>query len=146
MMKFHLLRAQNRMKQHADSHRNIRSKEDIYLISSPPRFYGPYEIQDRVGSLAYKLRLPPGAAIHNVLHVSQLKLCPNPTNTPSVLPQYLRDVGTAKEPEKILEKKMVNRRNRAVTKVLVQWKGYSPEQATWEFYQDFVAKHPDFHT
>ena len=125
---------------------NTLSKVAICLINFPPRFYGPYEIQDRVGFLAYKISLPPGAAIHNVFHVSQLKLCPNPPASPSTLPQYLQDVGTPREPEKILEKKMVNRKNKAVTKVLVQWKGSSPEQATWEFYQDFVAKHPDFHT
>ncbi|KAL0730136.1 hypothetical protein Bca4012_026229 [Brassica carinata] len=111
-----------------------------------PRFYGPYEIEDRVGSLAYKLRLPPGAAVHNVFHVSQLKLCPNPPATTSSLPQYLTDVGKTKEPERILEKKMVKRHNRVVTKVLVQWKGLPPDLATWEFYQDFAAKYPGFHT
>lgn len=159
MMKFHLLRAQNRMKQYDDSHRSdreFRINDHVYLKLQPyrqhslkgrhlphklsPRFYGPYEILDRVGSLAYKLRLPSSAAIHNVFHVSQLKLCPNPSTTSSTLPQYLSNVGTAKVPEKILEKKM------AVTKVLVQWKGFPPEQATWEFYQDFVAKHPKFNT
>lgn len=153
------------MKQYADSRRSDRVfqiGDYVYLKLQPyrqhslkgqhlphkllPRFYGPYEIQDRVGSLAYKLRLPPGAAIHNVFHVSQLKLCPNPPTTPLALPQYFKDVGTAKEPGKIIEKKMVKRRNRTVTKVLVQWKGFPPDQVTWEFYQDFVAKHPNFNT
>lgn len=110
-----------------------------------PRYYGPFPVIDRVGSRAYKLELPQNAAIHNVFHVSQLKLCPNPPTTVPTLPQYLNDVGTGKEPELILEKKMVNRHNKAVTKVLLQWKGFSPEQVTWEFYQDLIAKYPDFH-
>ncbi|KAL8166903.1 hypothetical protein V2J09_008402 [Rumex salicifolius] len=45
----------------------------------------------------------------------------------------------------ILERKMVNRHNKAATKVLVQWKGDTPDHATWEFYTDFVAKYPAFH-
>lgn len=165
MMKFHLLRAQNRMKQYADSRRSAREFQIgnyVYLKLQPyrqhslkgrhlphklsPRFYGPFEILYRVGPLAYKLQLPPGSAIHNVFHVSQLKLCPNPPTTAPTLSQYLTDIGKDKEPAAILEKKMVNRQNRAVTKVLVQWKGQSPDNATWEFYQDFVAKYPDFHT
>ena len=153
------------MKQSSDSHRSHRELkvgDHTYLKLQPcrqhslknqnvphklsPRFYGPFRFLEKVGSIAYKLDLPAGTAIHDTFHVSQLKLCPNPPASPSTLPQYLQDVGTPREPEKILEKKMVNRKNKAVTKVLVQWKGSSPEQATWEFYQDFVAKHPDFHT
>ncbi|CAM8908644.1 unnamed protein product [Rhodiola kirilowii] len=163
MLKFHLLRAQNRMKQYADSHRSVREfqvGDFVYLKLQPyrqhslksrvphklsPRFYGPFRIIDCVGSVAYKLELPPGAAIHNVFHVSQLKLCPNPpANTPD-LPQYMLDVGKFKEPEAILDRKMVKRHNGAVTKVLVQWKGHPAEQATWEFYQDFISKYPEFH-
>ena len=98
-----------------------------------------------MGSRAYKLELPPNAAIHDVFHVSQLKICPNPPTTLPTLPQYLNDVGTCKVPESILERKIVNRHNRAVTKVLVQWEGFTPAQATWEFYQDFIAKYSDFH-
>lgn len=164
MLKFHILRAQNRMKQQADSHRSAREfqiGDHVYLKLQPyrqhslksrkvphklsPRFYGPFRIVDRVGVVAYKLALPDGAAIHNVFHVSQLKLCPNPSMTTAALPQYLAETGMTKEPEAILDKKMVKRQNRAVTKVLVQWKGQTPDQATWEFYQDFIAKHPNFH-
>ena len=38
-----------------------------------PRFIGPYEILERIGSVAYRLALPPELAkLHNVFHVSML--------------------------------------------------------------------------
>lgn len=164
LMKFHLMRAQNRMKQYADTRRSDRDfklGDFVYLKLQPyrqhslkgkkvphklsPRFYGPFRVIDKIGSAAYKLDLPREAAIHNVFHVSQLKLCPNPPAVAPVLPQYLVDVGNAKEPEAVLETKMVRHQNKAVTKVLVQWKGSTPEQATWEYYKDFISKYPQFH-
>ncbi|CAM8963646.1 unnamed protein product [Rhodiola kirilowii] len=151
------------MKQYADLHRSAREfkvGDYVYLKLQPyrqhslktrishklsPRFYGPFRITDRVGAVAYKLELPSGAAIHNVFHVSQLKLCPNPTANPPDMPQYMLDLGKFKEPEAVLDRKMVRRHNGAVTKVLVQWKGYPPEHATWEYYQDLISKYPEFH-
>ena len=39
-----------------------------------PRFVGPFEVLERVGTLAYKLALPPSLSkIHNLFHVSTLR-------------------------------------------------------------------------
>ena len=38
-----------------------------------PRFYGPFEIMDIIGPIAYMLALPASINVHNVFHVSLLK-------------------------------------------------------------------------
>ena len=39
-----------------------------------PRFIGPFEILERVGTVAYRLALPPSmSGVHEVFHVSMLK-------------------------------------------------------------------------
>ena len=38
-----------------------------------PRFVGPFEILERVGTVAYRLALPSMSGVHEVFHVSMLR-------------------------------------------------------------------------
>jgi hypothetical protein len=40
-----------------------------------PHYFGSFEVLERVGSMAYKLSLPPMVKEHNLFHVSLLKKC-----------------------------------------------------------------------
>ncbi|GKA14575.1 putative mitochondrial protein [Tanacetum coccineum] len=90
-LKRKILRAQQLMKEQADGKQRdvsfgmgdkVYFKLRMYRQGSvvqranqklASRFYGPYEVLERVGMVAYKLKLPPASTIHPVFHVAQLK-------------------------------------------------------------------------
>lgn len=161
LLQFHLLRAQHRVRQNEDLHRTERSFEIcdyVYVKLQPyrqqsavvrsnnklaPKFFGPYRIIDRCGAVAYKLELPPSSLIHPVFHVSQLKVLVGNVHTTTELPIVVSGV-LLKQPEKILERKMVKRQGRAATQVLVKWMNQGEEEATWEFLYDLQHRFPSF--
>lgn len=159
----HLSQAQQRMKFYADKGRSDRTFEVgdwAYLRLQPyrqttlalqrnmklaPRFYGPYQILQKIGAAAYKLQLPPAAKIHPVFHVSLLKkkLGTHVTAQPTLPPTGSE--GTLQlEPMAVLDRKMIKRGNRVVVQWLVQWENAFPEDATWVGYSEMQAKYPHF--
>ena len=98
-----------------------------------PRFYGPFQILQRAGSVSYKLDLPPESKLHSTFHVSYLKqrlgqhVVPLPSLPPMDSEGILRP-----EPVAILQERTHQLRNKSVTQVLVQWQGEQVEDATWE--------------
>ena len=157
-----LRKAQIRMKNYADKKRTEREFEVgdwVYLRLRPyrqvtvavrknlklaPRYFGPFKVIQRIGTVAYKLELPEGSKIYPVFHVSCLKkkvgdrVNPNPK-----LPRMMNDGTLSPEPEEILERRLKKKRNRAGVDLLVKWKGTEVEDATWIDADELRRLHPE---
>ena len=161
LLKHHLQKAQARMTNQADKHRVDRQFEIgewVYLKLQPyrqnsladrqfhklsPRYFGPYQVEDKVGAAAYKLKLPAGSQLHPVFHVSQLK---RKVGDKGMLGNQLPIPGDVMclQPVAILDRRTVRRGNQAATQVLVHWTNSFQEDATWEFLYDLQQRFPDF--
>ena len=98
-----------------------------------PRFYGPFQVSQKIGSVAYKLLLPSSSRIHPVFHVSCLKKKVGEHIVPlSTLPPVDDEGVIQPEPEKIMERRMKKVGNHVVTEVLVKWVGANMENNSWE--------------
>ena len=159
-----LLQAQHRMKMLADQHRTekllqigdwvwlkLQSYQQVSVSHRSnqklgPKYFGPFMIIDKVGSIAYKLALPPEASIHPTMHVSQLKPFHGSLPHQPYIPEWMRGLNIAPglTPHKILARGMVKRQNRPAVQYLVQWVGHPEEAATWVFADEFEAKYPTF--
>ena len=62
-------------------HRNLTVKDGIRKLSD--KFIGPFKVAAEVGSYAYRLELPRRMRMHNVIHVSLLKLYHGTRNGPN---------------------------------------------------------------
>ena len=91
LIRKHLLTAQSRQKSYADRRRRpleFEVGDHVFLIVMPkrevirfgkqgnlsPRFIGPFEILEMMGTIAYRLALLPNlSGVHEVFHVSMLR-------------------------------------------------------------------------
>ncbi|XP_004297864.1 PREDICTED: uncharacterized protein LOC101310312 [Fragaria vesca subsp. vesca] len=143
--------AQSRQKSYADNRRRdleFQVGDWVFLKLSPwkgvirfgkrgklsPSYIGPYEITERVGPVAYRLRLSPELSkIHDVFHVSMLrKYVADPSHILQEQPISLKKDLTYEEPVQILDQKEKVLRNKTVRLVKVLSRSHQVEEATWE--------------
>jgi hypothetical protein len=83
--------------------------------------------------MAYELDLPQGRKIHNVFHVSCLKISIGQQITPiEVLPPLDEEGKLILIPKEILEIQEKNLSRRSINEYFVKWKDLPIEDATWE--------------
>ena len=103
-----------------------------------PRYDGSFEVIQRVGQVAYRLKLPDRLKVYSTFHVRFLKPFHEDLDKEKVqekqaplvvMKQFDREV------EKVLNHITMgaSQKNRH-TDLLVQWKGIGIEEATWERY------------
>ncbi|XP_075489706.1 uncharacterized protein LOC142528550 [Primulina tabacum] len=146
--------AQDRQKSWADLKRRpveFNIGEKAYVKVSPmkgvvrftkagklnPRYVGPFEILEKVGTLAYRLALPPNMPrIHNVFHVSQLrKYISDPSHVLEAEPLMIEsNLGEELKYEevaiRIVDTKDQVLRRRIIPYVKVQWSNHTEREAT----------------
>ncbi|KAJ3687587.1 hypothetical protein LUZ61_016751 [Rhynchospora tenuis] len=157
-----LNQAQSRMKQSADKRRTERVFEIgdwVYLKLQPYRqvtaamrknlklsakYYGPFKIEERIGQVAYRLKLPDGCSIHPIFHVSQLKKKLGEGSVPvTKLPSVGPNGEITAVPEEILDRKVPKKRTNNNTKVKVKWSNLPAEAATWEDLAELELRFPE---
>ena len=112
-----------------------------------PRYVGPFQILDRVGTLAYRIALPPEyARIHNVFHVSQLrKYVADPSHVIAIEPVVVQDdLSYVERPLEILDTQEKTLRNKVIKLIKVRWTNHAIEEATWEKESEMKQNYPDF--
>ena len=100
-----------------------------------PRFIGPFKILERVGTVAYRLALPPiMSGIHEVFHVSMLRKYTS--DPPHVVDWREIEVDTNGTFEEGLVCIMDSRdqvlRRKTVRLVRVLWQHFGVEESMWE--------------
>ncbi|MCH80266.1 transposon Tf2-1 polyprotein [Trifolium medium] len=145
-----LLRAQDKMKQQADKRRidrsficgewvfvKLRAHKQQSIVTRinaklAAKYFGPYPIVEKIGAVAYRLKLPEGSRVHPVFHVSLLKKAVGNYHNDEELPELMEEQSEVFEPETVLATRRVKHLNEDVKQVLIHWKGRTADEATWE--------------
>ncbi|GJS60183.1 putative mitochondrial protein [Tanacetum coccineum] len=122
MLKFHLSRSQNKMKQQADKRRS----DKVF----------------QVGNWVF-LKLQPHRQV-SIRQGKQNKFSPKCFGPFQVLEKIGQEGLMELEPVALLDRKMVKKNNTVVVYGLVQWSGGTKEDSTWEPLQALYAKFPSF--
>ena len=97
------------------------------------RYVGPFKVLERIGTLAYRLALPPNLShVYNVFHVSMLrKYEPDPTHVLNYEEVDVNDrVLYLEKPVRIKNKMEWVIRNKIIPIVKVIWEYHGTEDAT----------------
>jgi hypothetical protein len=140
-IKDNLVMAQNCMKQQADQghsehhfvegdwvflrlqHYNKTSLKSQHCEKLAPKFYGPYTMLKRVGSVAYQLSLPIQSKLHPVFHVSFLnKVIGTKCQTQTSLLELDEEGSIWLQPQAVLAQREHRLHQRTTREVLVQRK------------------------
>jgi hypothetical protein len=91
---------------------------------------------EKIGSVAYRLKLPENSLVHPVFHVSQLKaFTPNVVLVFSDFSQMVDLSQVDVKPLYIVGRRMVRKGSHAAIQVRIVWSHLPEEATTWEYYE-----------
>ncbi|GJR01132.1 putative reverse transcriptase domain-containing protein [Tanacetum coccineum] len=110
-----------------------------------PRYVGPFEILERIGLVAYRLRLPEELnSVHDTFHVSNLKKCLTDANLHVPLDEIKveKTLHFVEEPVEIMDREIKKLKRRKIALVKVRWNSKCGPEFTWEHEDQIRIKYP----
>ncbi|GJV50385.1 putative reverse transcriptase domain-containing protein [Tanacetum coccineum] len=101
-----------------------------------PRYVGPFEILERIGPVAYRLRLPKELSeVHDTFHVSNLKKCLADANLHVPLDEIKIDktLHFVEEPLEIMNREVKTLKRSKIPIVKVRWNSKRGPEFKWEY-------------
>ncbi|GJV44471.1 hypothetical protein Tco_1429007 [Tanacetum coccineum] len=99
------------------------------------RYVGPFEILERIGPVAYRLRLPKElSGVHDTFHVSNLKKCLADASLHVPLDEIKVDktLRFVEEPVEIMDREVKSLKRSRILLVKVHWNSKRGPEFTWE--------------
>ncbi|GJV95860.1 putative nucleotidyltransferase, ribonuclease H [Tanacetum coccineum] len=161
LIKEKLKAARDRQKSYADNRRKpleFEVGDQVLLKVSPwkgvirfgkkcklaPRYVGPFEILERIGHVAYRLRLPEElSSVHTTFHVSNLKcLADANLHVPLAEIKIDKTLCFVEEPIEIMDHEVKSLKRSKILIVKVRWNSKHGPEFTWEHEVHMKAKYP----
>ena len=153
--------AKNCMKQQEDQHLSERIFEVgdwVFLRLQPykqmslkknkkdnklsPKYYVPYKVLQKIGTMAYKLELSTSSRVHTVFHVSCLKkVIGDKILVQTILPKHDEEGKIILKPKSITKTRVFQLRNRSISEYLIKRRKLPVEDSTSKD-DYFIHKHP----
>ncbi|XLR20768.1 uncharacterized protein [Arachis hypogaea] len=149
------------MKRQADSHRREKSFNigDLVLLKLQTyrqgsvvtrghlklgkKYFGPFKVLQRVRTVAYKLELPVGSAIHPVFYVSLLKEFKSESIVAGGINELPLSLPFEPVPIAIIDTRTLQLDDGSQdVQVLVEWQGALREEVTWVSWTELVRMYP----
>lgn len=158
----HLIKAQQKMEAHADKHRRaveFQEGDKVFLKLRPyrqhslakrrfeklsPIYYGPYQVSQRIGKVAYKLDLPlPPTSTLFSMFPNCVQLMGHLEVNQELPPQFTAELQLILQPW-LLRGVRIKKGQEQGKEVLIQWNGFSADEATWGDFNMLKLQFPEF--
>ncbi|GJV33416.1 putative reverse transcriptase domain-containing protein [Tanacetum coccineum] len=110
-----------------------------------PRYVGPFKIFERIGPVAYRLRLPEElSSVHDTFHMSKFKKCLVDASLDVPLDEIKIDktLHFVEEPVEIMDREVRSLKCSKISLVKVRWNSKCGLELTWECEDHMKFKYP----